>query len=467
MKSNITQTGLLGLLVAGVLGVTTAYAAEQSPSIIGKDDWLFYRYELSDTADTGATNASIDLIQRFSKVLAANGISAAVTLVPLKMRIYSEFLPESVTVNAYMAGNYARIGKALRDAQVNLIDLNTAFMSSPKRTSEAPLFFRLDTHWTPAGSMLAAESIKAGLDGNPVLKKVLDSTQEEAFKLVFSKRKTNSKARDLVEQLPKNSPIFAPEQTSSFSATRTQPAKEDLLGNRAPLPITLVGSSYSSAWTGFPEALRFTLQRDILSISVGADQGSWVGMEGYLRDDAFQNHAPKLLIWEMPERDLRAAPDYKFRDTRYISDNTEWLLRVSALVQSNCTPSAAKAKLVNVGLAANASNVNGGDVVAGITGDGDFVELAFDSPIEKLDYLAAQIMSNGSKTVVVEATGPNVTARRFTVNVAGDDLAHTFKTPLPSATAGGFTKIRIFPGKSSNFRLQKLQVCRQPENLLK
>lgn len=467
MKKSIAQPGLLGLLLSSVLGATSAFAAEQSPTIVGKDDWLFYRYELSDAADAGATNSSIDLIQRFSKVLAANGINAAVTLVPLKMRVYSEFLPDSVTVNSYMAGNYARIGKSLRDAQVNLIDLNTAFMSSPKRTSDTPLFFRLDTHWTPAGSMLAAETIKIGLDGNPTLKKVLDSTQEEAFKLALAKRKTNSKARDLVEQLPKNSPSFAPEQTLAFSTARTQPAKEDLLGNRAPLPITLLGSSYSSAWTGFPDALRFTLQRDILSISVGADQGSWVGMEGYLRDDAFQKNAPKLLIWELPERDLRAAPDYKFRDARYISDNTEWLLRVSALVQSSCKPSATKAKVVGVGLAAIPSNLKDGNVVVGATSEGDFVELAFDSPIDRLDYLAAQVMSNGSKAVAVEATGPNVPARRFALSVAGDDLVHAFKTPLPSATGVGFAKIRIFPGKNSSFTLQNVQVCRQPEDLLK
>jgi alginate O-acetyltransferase complex protein AlgJ len=466
MKKNTVNKLVYGAMLTGFLGSTAVYAADPAPGIVGKNDWLFYRYELSDAVDTAATDSSLDLIQRFNKVLAANGVSMAVTLVPLKMRIYSEYLPDNVKVNAYMAGNYERMNKVLQAAQVNVIDLNTVFLNSPKRSSDTPLFFRLDTHWAPAGSMLAAETIKTGIDGNAALKKVLAATPEEGFKLALGKRKVNSKSRDLVDQLPKDAPTFAPEQFVPFSVSRAQPPKEDLLGNREPLGITLVGSSYSHAWTGFPDALRYTLQRDMLSISVGADQGSWVGMEGYLRDDAFQNQAPKMVIWEMPERDLRAPPNYKFRDARYVSDNTEWLLRVSALVQSSCKPSAVVAKLAPVGLAANAANLKGSEVVAGSTSDADFIEIGFDKPIEKLDYLVTRATTNGSKTITLEGSGSGVATRRFTLNVAGDDTAHALKAPLPS-NGIGFTKVRIFPGKSNGFALQGLQVCRQPEDLLK
>lgn len=465
MKKTTIALSLHSALLASLFGATAALAADSAPGIVGKDEWLFYRYELSSAVDTGATDASLDLIQRFSKVLSANGITLAVTFVPLKMRIYSEYLPDTIKLNAYMAGNYERMGKALRAAQVNFVDMNSAFVNSPKRISDTPLFFRLDTHWAPAGSLLAAETIRAGIDADPILKKTLDATPEEGFKIALGKRKVNTIARDLVEQLPKDAPAFGVEQAMPFSVSRAQPPKEDLLGNRAPLAITLVGSSYSSTWTGFPDALRFSLQRDLLSIKVDADQGSWVGMEGYLRDDAFQKQAPKMVIWELPERDLRAPPNYKFRDTRYFSDNTEWLLRASALVQTGCKPSAAKAKLLPTGLAAVSSNVKNGGLVAGATTDKDFIEIEFDSPVDKLDYLVADAIADGVKTVTLEASGPNVPARRFTVPVEGDDVAHALKTPLPSAGAG-FTKVRITPGKTNAFSVQKIQMCRQPDNLL-
>ena len=460
------KTRLHRVLLTGLMGITSAYAADPVPGIVGKNDWLFYRYELSDTVDTTTTNESLDLIARFNKVLSTNGVSMAVTLVPLKMRIYAEYLPDNIKVNDYMQGNYERMSKVLQAAQVNVINLNTAFLNSPQRSSDTPLFFRLDTHWAPAGSLLAAETIKAGIDANPALKKIMDATPEEGFKIVIGKRKVNSKSKDLIEQLAKDAPAIAPEQTVQVNVSRAQPPKEDLLGNRLPLGMTLVGSSYSHAWTGFPDALRYTLQRDMLSISVGADQGSWVGMEGYLRDDAFQTQAPKMIIWEMPERDLRAPPNYKFRDARYLSDNTEWLLRVSALVQASCKPSSVMAKLSPLGLAANAANLKGGELSADASNDGDFIEINFDKPVDKLDYLVANATFTGSKTITIEGSGPGVATRRFTLNVPGDDIAHALKTPLPSS-GNGFTKVRIFPGKTKHASLQGLRVCRQPEDILK
>lgn len=466
MKKSPIANSILVALLAGSFGMTVAHAADPIPGIVGKSDWLFYRYEISDTVDIPTIDTSVGLISRFNKVLAANGVTMAVTMVPLKMRIYSEFVPDDIKINDTMRGNYERISKQMQAAQLQVLDLNKAFLNSPKRTSETPLFFRLDTHWAPAGALLAGETIKTEIDANPVLKKVYDEVPPENFKLVVGKRKINAKARDLVEQLPKPPAVYAPEQTFAVDVSRATPAKEDLLGNAVVPAITLVGSSYSNTWTGFPDAVRYSLQRDILSISVGADQGSWVGMESYLRDDAFQTKPPKLMIWEMPERDMRAPPDYRFRDPRYLTDNTEWLLRVSAWVQSSCKPSTVTAKLGATGLGANAAFVKGEDVRTGGVGDADFIEINFDKPLDKLDYISARAITAGSKTVTLEASGAGVPARRFTVQVAGDDAAHALKVPLPSRAAG-YTKVKVFPGKSNSFAWQTLKVCRQPEDLLK
>ena len=129
--------------------------------IVGKNEWLFYRQELLDAKSLEPTSVTLDLIQRFNKVLSIHNISMAVVMVPLKMRIYSEHLPDSVKLNEYMAGNYDRMIKALEAGGTNVIDVNTAFMSTSKRTDGSPLYFRLDSHWSPTGSMLAAEVIKA------------------------------------------------------------------------------------------------------------------------------------------------------------------------------------------------------------------------------------------------------------------------------------------------------------------
>jgi alginate O-acetyltransferase complex protein AlgJ len=56
-------------------------------------------------------------------------------------------------------------------------------------------------------------------------------------------------------------------------------------------------------------------------------------MEAYLKDDAFKTNKPKLIIWEIPERELRSPPNYKYRDARYVIDNNDWLARVDALLK--------------------------------------------------------------------------------------------------------------------------------------
>jgi hypothetical protein len=147
---------------------------------------------------------------------------------------------------------------------------------------------------------------------------------------------------------------------------------------------------------------------------------------------------------------------------RYQSGNTEWLLRAAAWVQGSCSPSTLTATVAAGGLAAGGSK----NVVSGATTERDYIDLNFDRPFEKLDYLVANIATSGSKMLVLEASGVDAEARKFTVPVYGDGAAHWLKMPLVSA-GKGFTRLRIFPGKGSAFEFKDLKVCRQPDDLLK
>lgn len=449
-------------LLTGPLGVATVHS-EEPEGIVGKNEWLFNKYERLISTDAAQTAESIDLIGRFNKILMANGVRLVVTMVPLKMRIYAEYLPDNVKLTDYMASNYEQIGKALQTGGVAFIDLNTPFLNSPKRNSETPLFFRLDSHWNLTGAMLGAETIKAGIDANKILKGALDTTPVAAYGIKIGNRKLPSKGRNLLAVLPRNSGPFVPEQFAPVSVTRAQALSEN---SPLSIGITVAGSSSSKEWTGFVDALRYLLQRDILNVSVTGDIGPWVGMETYLRSDAFQANPPKLLIWEWSESTVHAPPDYKYADPRYVSNNAEWLLRASAWVQAACKPSTVTARLASVGLAANAANTKGRDLVTGPTNKDEFIEITFDKPIEKLDYLVARVVAAGSKTLILEGMGPGTATRRFTLDVPGDDAIHLLKTPLPS-NGGGFSKVRVYPGKSDGFTLKDLQICRQPGDLLK
>lgn len=329
--------------VALTFFISTVFASESPSVIIGKNDWLFTSYEFANKGDNQDTLASIQLLQKVNKLFERKGIALVLVIVPLKIRIHSDQLPDNKPLDGYTANQYENTFKLLRSDGVSVVNLNQAFLNSPHRTSDTPLFLRLDTHWSPSGAMLAAEAVKAAIVGNPALNAAHAATNAEKYALSWETRKRNTPARDLVGLLDSEVQKFPPEQTLSFRVNRVKPSQvgpfrvkpfqAGLLNAGDNIGITAIGSSYTNKNTGYPDGLRFALQRDLLDISASIDQGAWVGMEAYLRNDAFKTNRPKLIIWEIPERELHLPPNSKFRDARYVFDNNDWYLRIVELLK--------------------------------------------------------------------------------------------------------------------------------------
>jgi alginate O-acetyltransferase complex protein AlgJ len=325
---------LCSAALASLFSVPVVHAQDGSTVVIGKNnDWLFTRYEFANPSDDADTKATIALLQRVNKLFEAKGIALAVTIVPSKIRIHADQLPADAPLDAYTANKYDKVVGELTAGGVTVVNLNKAFLESPHRTSDTPLFLRLDTHWSPTGSMLAAQTIKAAIVANPKLSAALAATPESKYEVNWSRQKVNQRARDLVRLLPTAAANYPTEQSLPFKAARLKESQATLLAGDENVGILVIGSSYTNKNTGYPDALRFTLQRELLDISIPVDQGPWVGMESYLKDDAFKSRQPKLIVWEIPERELRSPPNYKFRDARYQSDNDAWLQRVTALLK--------------------------------------------------------------------------------------------------------------------------------------
>lgn len=331
MKNMIAKTTLLACFAV----TTLASSAQTNTSsvVIGKDDWLFTRYEFATPDDAQDTQATIGLLSKINKAFERKGITLAMVMVPSKIRIHADFLPDSKPLDSYTAGKYDAAVSALQAGGVHIVNLNQSFMASKHRSSDTSIFLHLDTHWSPTGALLAAETIKAEIDKTPALKAALNAIPEEKFALTWAANKKVTRTRDLVKLLPPGSPTYAAEQILQFKVDRVNESKAGLLTNSDTTLITVIGSSYTNKNTGYPDALRFTLQRNLLDISIPVDQGPWVGMEAYLRDEAFKTNKPKLIIWEIPERELRSPPNNKYRDARYVIDNAEWLNRVTELLR--------------------------------------------------------------------------------------------------------------------------------------
>jgi alginate O-acetyltransferase complex protein AlgJ len=450
------------VLMLGLLGAPVG-AQQPPPGIVGQDGWLYYRNEISTPADSATVAATLALVGKTNQVLERNGIALVVAMAPLKIRVHPENLPPSVKLDDHLKTQYARTLQGLRSGGVKAVDMNTAFVNSPVRIAPMPLYFKRDTHWSSAGALVAAESIRDAITADAVLKAAWDTAPVVPYTLAWSPKDWPMDG-DLPAQLPKGSPSFDKELIKIFEVQKPANAGGGLLGGNGPA-ITLLGSSYTADWTNFPAAVRYALQRDVLSISVDASQGQWVGLHTYLRDDAFQTNRPKLMVWEMPERDMRAASDYPWREARYVMGQTEWLLTTSALVQNQCVPSTVTVKVQAATIAGAQGTANG--FSAGATTPAGFIELGFDKPIGNLDYLSGKLTLSGAKTLTLEASGPQVATRKFTLPVAGDDSEHAFRAPVVSADGkGGFTRLRLSAGTAKAFAMQDLQLCRQPADLL-
>ena len=453
------------MLTIGCLGISflpsVQAQAQDGVVIVGKNDWLLVSYENVLEALDKEAQESFSLIEKLSRMLSRSGVTLALAIIPSKMEIYAEQLPDNFKVNRYMSEFNDHTLAVLRASGVQVIDLKKPMREAALRDLDDPLFFRLDTHWTSSGAFVAAQAIYAGFQVSPVLKKAYEATHLEEYKLTWlTKKQRQNTMRDIVKFLPAGATTYPPEEARRFTVKRESELKTPLLSTINDTEITLIGSGFSGNKTGFDDALRFSLQRRVQNYSNNAVAGHWGSMRTYLQDDSFQSIKPKILLWEIPQRTVGLGPNYRFRLPLHRVDNNEWLLGVAALVQTHCEPALIKAKLEVAGKRL------AGDRRAKPTQQAGFAEVLFDKPVDAQSFLSARLKVDGSKQVTLEAYDQHAMVRKFTVETVGDEHDHPFKTPL-SLTSKGVTRLKIYPGTANTFAIQDIKICRYQENWLK
>ena len=446
-------------LVLAIMVPALAVPTPGDQVIRGKSDWLFVRFEAPLEAAARDAATSLGLISKLSSVMARNQIALAVVVVPSKMETHAEHLPDDYRVSPYMAGFNASVQARLKASGVQVIDLKGPLRQAALNAPDSPIFYRHDSHWTPAGALVAASAVRAAIEANPSLKQPFDRVLAEKYLLSWAGPAVPQRAPDIVRLLPAGSFNHAPEAVRNFSVSRAAVRNAGLLAETTDGDIALVGSSFSDEATGFPGALRFALQRDMLNFSIQGDLGPWMMMKSYLSNPAFQARLPRLVIWEIPERAISWPPSYPHRDPRDIMGDQDWIRQVSALVLQRCDPAPITPSLIPAGLLARAAARAGAP-----TAETDFIELGFEPPADQGAYLSARVTATGSRTIRFEASGPTAPTRRFSLDVAGDDLDQALKAPL-GLDSQGVSRLKIYPGNTRAFTLSDIEVCRYPDDL--
>jgi alginate O-acetyltransferase complex protein AlgJ len=281
--------------------------------VIGRDGWLFSDEEFKPPPgaekNIGENLCLIGGVQRF---LSGRGIRLVLAIVPSKFRLYRENLEERKPVRLHR-GLYRRFHLAADAEGITAPDL---LASLAREKNSAALFLRTDTHWTPFGARIAAESI-----AHTVRRHGLLNTGQQRF--VTDAAGAERHRGDLLRFLPLD-PLFAqwlpPPDELHKRSTRVA---DEVSGGEALfadvlLPVALVGTSYSANpnWN-FAGALRQALGADLASHAEDG-QGPLLPMFRFLQSNEFKNAPPELVVWEFPERYLPAPVDSSQFDAQWL-----------------------------------------------------------------------------------------------------------------------------------------------------
>ncbi|MFP3515108.1 cell division protein FtsQ [Pseudomonas sp. SIMBA_077] len=268
----------------------------------GCDGWLFLTDEMRinrHAQDNAEAKAAV--VRTVQQRLAKQGIDLLVAVVPDKSRIAASQLCD-LRRPVQLQHRAAAWVEGLNKAGVNALDL-----APPLQPLGAEAFLRTDTHWSEIGASAAAKAIAKqvhalGFNATP-------RTEYER-----SVQRPALRPGDLVhlaglDWLPLRSQP-APESVaaSAFTEKQTQASSggddlDDLFGDDNLPNVALIGTSFSrnSNFLGF---LQQALSAPVGNFSKDGGEFSG-GAKAYFSNSAFKDTPPKLVIWEIPERDLQ------------------------------------------------------------------------------------------------------------------------------------------------------------------
>lgn len=274
--------------------------------LAGPNGWLFYQPGVAAlTQRPGPKDASAALalgaVVAFRDALAARGIRLIVVPAPNKESVYPDQLaagarpPERINnpeTRAFFNG--------CKTAGVEVVDLFALYRNA-RVASAVPLYLAQDSHWSPAGMALAAQTVARQLDArNPSPFDARPAALERHGDLVQMLRSPALEER------------LAPETIECVQIVRSEssaPYADDPASD-----VLVLGDSFLRIYqtdapggAGFIAHLAAALGRPVSSIVNDGGGATLVRQELSRRPRLLEGK--KVVIWEFAERDLRLATE--------------------------------------------------------------------------------------------------------------------------------------------------------------
>ncbi len=283
--------------------------------VLGRDQWLFSDEEFNPTANADQLmQDNLALIRGVRDTLQRQNIELVLAIVPAKARVYAEYLGKETPASLH-GELFNQFHAQARQANVFAPDLLAPLEQAKAR---GQVFLRTDTHWTPMGAEVVAQSIAEGVKRQQLL-----DSQPQAY--ITEAGKTAPYKGDLTNFLPLD-PLFSNllPTPDNLQQRTTRPAQAegddgDALFADSAIPVALVGTSYSANpnWN-FLGALQQALHSDVANYAEDG-HGPLLPMLKYLQSDAFKNAPPQVVVWEFPERYLPMKNDLSSFDPQWIA----------------------------------------------------------------------------------------------------------------------------------------------------
>ncbi len=241
-----------------------------------------------------ARTAIVNAVRQFKEL----GLPVLVVIVPGKVAIYPEYYAPGYPLSAGPAQNrdMARWEKLLEAEGVSVLDLARPMWEAKSRT-DTLLFLKTDSHWSPEGVSVAADSIAARAA------EILGPAPPCPFRV---ERHTVNNAGDQTPLLDAGEcrdlyPLESIVQTRVFHGQA-----DDIVGNEA--PVLLLGDSYTTMFlghdpdcgAGLPAQLMLRLGRGVQMIAAPGITPANLLHELAAHPAALPRK--KLVIWEFVDR---------------------------------------------------------------------------------------------------------------------------------------------------------------------
>ena len=129
--------------------------------VLGRDQWLFTDEEFNPTV--GAQQQMQDnlaLVRGVRDALQRQGVQLVLAIVPAKARLYSEYIGKETPASLH-DDLFNQFHAQARQANVFAPDLLAPLEQAKAR---GQVFLRTDTHWTPMGADVVAQSLAEAVD---------------------------------------------------------------------------------------------------------------------------------------------------------------------------------------------------------------------------------------------------------------------------------------------------------------